>query len=319
MPDAVLAVENLVKVYKPTKFFLSRKPVKDVFKAVDGISFSLKEGEILGLLGPNGAGKTTTIQMLLSILTPTSGTIHYFGKDFFHFRSESLQKVSHASAYNKLPGMLSVQENLEVYGRLYGLSSEERRSRIDRFLKFFEIEGLRNKSARSLSAGQITRVMLCKAFISHPKIVLLDEPTASLDPDIAQAVRQFILQQQHEYGVSIILTSHNMQEVAEVCGRVLVLQHGKILEEDTPQKLAKSISLSKVRLTVGALKTEVDQFLKENRWNWEYAEGVLKIDIDENQICRLLTGFALLKAEYSHIEIEKPSLEDYFLHISKHI
>jgi ABC-2 type transport system ATP-binding protein len=226
MEDVVLRVRDLTKRFGR-------------FTAVDKISFELKKGEILGLLGPNGAGKTTTIQMLLGTLTPTGGEINYFGQDFSAHRSEILDQVNYASAYSNLPWRLTVEENLQVYARMYGV--KDRRGRIDRLLHEFDVSELRRKTMDGLSAGQKTRVTLCKAFINYPKLILLDEPTASLDPDIAARVRQFLLAQQREYSVSMLFTSHNMAEVTEVCDRVIFLKQGKIVAQDTPENLAKKV------------------------------------------------------------------------------
>lgn len=239
--DVVLRVKNLTKKFGG-------------FTAVDKISFELKKGEILGLLGPNGAGKTTTIQMLLGTLTPTSGEIVYFGKDFFKYRSEILQEVNYASAYSHLPWRLTVEENLQVYARMYGV--KDRRRRIDRLLTEFDVSELGRKTMDGLSAGQKTRVTLCKAFINYPKLILLDEPTASLDPDIAARVRQFLLRQQREYGVSMLFTSHNMAEVTEVCDRVIFLKQGKIIAEDTPEKLAGDATLEEFFLQMSRKEEE---------------------------------------------------------------
>src|SRR4029079_4088990 len=192
-----------------TKSFWSRTPL-NTFTAVSNVSFELKKREILGLLGPNGAGKTTTISMLLGILTPTSGNIVYFGQDFARNRSAILEKVGYASAYVKLPGRLTVEENLYMYAYLYGIASQNTPQRITQLLKRFGISHLRNKIVATLSAGQLTRAMLAKAFLANPEIVLLDEPTASLDPDIAHEVLQFILEQRDELGTAILYTSHNM-------------------------------------------------------------------------------------------------------------
>src|SRR3989344_2466688 len=226
MEDVVLKVKNLTKSFGD-------------FTAVDRVSFELKKGEILGLLGPNGAGKTTTIRMLLGTLKPTSGQIEYFGKDFFANRSEVLQEINYASAYSRLPWRLTAGENLDVYARLYGVKN--RKERIDNLMREFEVSEIKNKTMDGPSAGQSTRVMLCKAFINYPKLILLDEPTASLDPDIASRVRQFLLRQQEEYQVSMLFTSHNMKEVTEVCDRVIFLKNGKIIAEDTPENLAKRV------------------------------------------------------------------------------
>lgn len=216
------------------------------FTAVDKISFELRKGEILGLLGPNGAGKTTTIQMLLGTLTPTSGEISYFVE---------LDQVNYASAYSHLPWRLTVEENLQVYARMYGV--KDRRRRIDRLLAEFDVSELGRKTMDGLSAGQKTRVTLCKAFINYPKLILLDEPTASLDPDIAARVRQFLLAQQREYGVSMLFTSHNMAEVTEVCDRVIFLKAGQIVAEDTPEDLAGDATLEEFFLEVARNKDEM--------------------------------------------------------------
>lgn len=313
----VLVVESLTKKFTPKRRFFFIKNHAEPFTAVDNISFHLKEGEILGILGSNGAGKTTTIEMLLGVLTPSSGTISYFGKDFFKNTSETLQYVGHASPYNKLATFLTIQENLEIIGRLYSIPYHEIKKRIDRLLEHFGMESFRQKQAGSLSAGQLTRVMLIKAFLSYPRIVLLDEPTASLDPDIALEVRAFIKSQQNEYGVSIILTSHNMQEVAEVCNRVLVLQGGKIIQEDTPDKLAKSVAVTEVTFTNLQNVEKLIPLLQKQEWIFRMIDKKMIFDLDENDVPYLLNLFGQEGVTYTHIEIEKPTLEDYFLYISR--
>lgn len=160
------------------------------FTAVDDISFEIRSGEILGLLGPNGAGKTTTIQMLLGLVTPTTGSIHVFGLDLATHREEILEQVNFSSTYISMPYSLTVEENLRVVARLYGLTQVQRR--IDDMLKKLEMEEFRSKITRKLSSGQMTRLTLAKAFLTQPKILFLDEPTASLDPDIAHKIRSFL-------------------------------------------------------------------------------------------------------------------------------
>lgn len=306
-PSPVLSVHQLTKTYS------GKKP----FTAVDHISFDLQEGEILGLLGPNGAGKTTTIQMLLSTLKPTSGEITYFGKNFYEHRSEILQQVAFASTYINLPHRLTIRENLDVYGRLYGLSKNERNHRMEKFLKFFGVWNQRDKPMNATSAGQTTRVMLAKAFMAHPRIALLDEPTASLDPDIAHVVRAFVLEQQKEYNVSILFTSHNMAEVAEVCDRVMFLQGGKIVANDTPENLARSVSISKVDLIVGDGLKRTIEYAKKHDLAHEVEARSISLSVDEHKIAQLLAGLAQAGVEYSQISIEKPTLEAYFLQLSK--
>jgi ABC-2 type transport system ATP-binding protein len=205
------------------------------FPAVDGISFSIKPGEILGLLGPNGAGKTTTIQMLLGLVTPTAGSIRMFGMDLATHREAILQRVNFSSTYISMPQSLTVEENLWVIARLYGLSDIPRR--VDEIVKKLEMEEFRTKVTRKLSSGQMTRVTLAKAFLTEPKILFLDEPTASLDPDIAEKIRALLKEERRSSGLSILYTSHNMREMEEMSDRIIFLQHGKIVAEGTAQEI----------------------------------------------------------------------------------
>jgi ABC-2 type transport system ATP-binding protein len=205
------------------------------FPAVDGISFSMKPGEILGLLGPNGAGKTTTIQMLLGLITPTAGSIHMFGMDLSMHREAILQQVNFSSTYISMPQSLTVEENLRVVARLYGLSDIPRR--VDEIVKKLEMEEFRTKVTRKLSSGQMTRVTLAKAFLTEPKILFLDEPTASLDPDIAEKIRGLLKEERRSSGLSILYTSHNMREMEEMSDRIIFLQRGKIVAEGTAQEI----------------------------------------------------------------------------------
>ncbi len=318
MKDSVLQVAHLVKTFPIKKTIFSK--AKEFFTAVNNISFTLAQGEILGLLGTNGAGKTTTIQMLLSLMTPTSGSIYYFGKDFFTHRSEILQYVSFASTYVKLPSRLTISENLDIYGRLYGLSPARRAEKIKHYLIFFDMWSMRDKETGMLSAGELTRVMLAKAFIADPKVVLLDEPTASLDPDIAHDVRRFVLSQQKEHGVSILFTSHNMDEVAEVCNRVLVLKKGTIIADATPAQLAASVATARVELIINEGLPQLKEYLTQKNFSYSLEENNLTriiIETDEQKIPVLLSEITRAGVVYSYISIDKPTLEDYFLHIAQ--
>jgi ABC-2 type transport system ATP-binding protein len=310
----VLDVRNLSKVFY-SGFWPWQKRVDHV--AVNNISFSLKEGEILGFLGSNGAGKTTTIQMLLGTLTPTSGLIYYLGKEFSAHRKESLMSISYASGYDALPGRLTVWENLDIIGRIYGLPHIERAAHIEHLLKTFGMWNMRNKETGTLSAGQATRIMLVKAFLARPRILLLDEPTASLDPDIAHEVRKFIMENNKETGVSVLLTSHNMDEVTKICSRALVLKQGAIIADDTPEKLAKSISSTHIHLMVSDGLLVLVQYLEQRSIRYKMQEPMIKIAVDEQAIASFLTDLAEKKIVYSHISIEKATLEDYFLSIAK--
>jgi ABC-2 type transport system ATP-binding protein len=306
-------VKSALTVAKLTKIYAAEKKGGKTFTAVNGISFALGEGEILGLLGPNGAGKSTTISMLLGVLSPTSGSIKYGELDFFEHRSEILQSVTFASTYIKMPWRLTVMENLKIYGLMYGLSQVEFHSRAKKFLEFFGVWNQKDKMMNQLSAGQVTRIMLAKAFIPYPKIVLLDEPTASLDPDVAHEVREFVLNQQKEHHTSIIYTSHNMDEVADVCDRVVFLRQGEIVAMDTPSNLAASVSVARMRLQVKDGLKRTERFAAEKGLAAKIEGREIEIALDEHKIAAFLQQLASENIEYTQITIAKPTLEDYFL------
>jgi ABC-2 type transport system ATP-binding protein len=203
--------------------------------AVDGVSFDAKRGEILGLLGPNGAGKTTTINMILGVLEPTAGTIAIDSIDLAKNRSRALERTNFAAVYAQLPGNLTVAENLRIFGLLYGVKALP--DRIRELLRQFDLESFRNTRCGVLSSGEQTRVSLAKAMLNDPQLLLLDEPTASLDPATARDIRAKIREFAARGSAAILWTSHNMYEVEEVCDRVLFLSRGKILLEGNPRTL----------------------------------------------------------------------------------
>ncbi|MDP3726992.1 MAG: ABC transporter ATP-binding protein [bacterium] len=298
MPNTVLEVKNLTKKFGN-------------FTAVDNLSFSIKEGEILGLLGPNGAGKTTTIHMLLDLTTPTTGEITYFGKPFKKAREKILKDVNFSSTYISMPWLFTVNEILDIFASLYEVP--DRKKRVQKLLREFELDDLANKQFYLLSAGEKTRLFLTKAFINYPKIILLDEPTASLDPDIAVKVREFLKKQKKEYNVSMLFTSHNMAEIEEMCDRVLILHHGKIIDEGTPTDLARKITDCIVELTIAKDKKRASSFLQEKGLPFEEEKNIFRIPVDEKNIADLLALLAHEGIDYDAISINKPSLEDYFL------
>jgi ABC-2 type transport system ATP-binding protein len=220
--------ENLVEVEHLRKEF-------DGTVAVADVSFTAHRGEIVGVLGANGAGKTTTIQILLGLIKPTSGTVTIFGKDLERHRVEILQRANFSSAYTGLPSNLKVWENLLIFAKIYGVNGH--RQKIDELLAMFEIAHLRTKITGHLSSGESTRVNLCKALLNDPELLMLDEPTASLDPDIADKVRKLLRRIQRERQITMIYTSHNMRDVEEVCDRVLFMHKGRIIAEGTPQQV----------------------------------------------------------------------------------
>ncbi|MDP3092031.1 MAG: ABC transporter ATP-binding protein [Nitrospira sp.] len=222
MASPVLEVRNLTKTFGD-------------FTAVNGISFALHPGEILGVLGPNGAGKTTTMHLLLGLITPTSGTISMFGMDLETHREAILQRVNFSSTYMSMPQSLTVEENLWVVARLYGLPDVQRK--IDDIVKKLEMGEFRHKVTRKLSSGQMTRLTLAKAFLTEPKILFLDEPTASLDPDIAHKIRALLKDEQRASGLSVLYTSHNMREMEEMSDRIIFLQKGNLVAEGTAAQI----------------------------------------------------------------------------------
>jgi ABC-2 type transport system ATP-binding protein len=218
----VLAVNDLCKQYGATR-------------AVDAISFTVEKNEIVGLLGPNGAGKTTTINMILGVLAPDSGTVHIDGVDLAASRSHAIERTNFAAVYSPLPGNLTVAENLRFFGMIYGVANL--RHRIDAMIAQFELEPFRNTRCGVLSSGEQTRVGLAKALLNSPHLLLLDEPTASLDPSVARDIRARIREFTRRGEGGVLWTSHNMNEVEEVCDRVLFLSRGKILLEGDPRQL----------------------------------------------------------------------------------
>jgi ABC-2 type transport system ATP-binding protein len=223
--DAILNISGLTKEYKD-------------FLAVDNISFSIKPGEILGLLGPNGAGKTTTINMIINILTPTKGKIKILGRDISKKRSEISQRVNFAAVYAHLPSNLTVYENLYIFGLIYNV--ENLKERINSLIKEFELEKFIHTKSGLLSSGEYTRLNIAKAIINKPSLLLMDEPTASLDPSVADSIREMIIRYVRETKSAVLWTSHNMQEIEKVCDRVLFLSHGKILLEGDPKNLPEA-------------------------------------------------------------------------------
>ena len=218
----VLEVTDLHKKYRDTN-------------AVDGISFSVRPGEILGLLGPNGAGKTTTISMILGVLEATGGSIAIDGINIGRDRTTALGRTNFAAVYAQLPGNLTVRQNLNVFGFLYSVPDVKKR--VDEVLDALELTKFQHVKCSVLSSGEQTRATLAKAMLNQPRLLLLDEPTASLDPSTARTIRETIKEYAASGKSGVLWTSHNMHEVEAVCDRVLFLSHGKILLEGHPKTL----------------------------------------------------------------------------------
>lgn len=220
----VLEVNNLKKTYGETV-------------AVDGISFAVRQNEIVGLLGPNGAGKTTTISTILGVLEPTSGLIEIEGNNVANKRSEALSRTNFAAVYTQVPGNLTVYQNLYIFGLIYNV--RDLHARIDDLIKEFDLKKFRDVKCGVLSSGEQTRVSLAKAMLNKPRLLLLDEPTASLDPSTARIIREKIKAYAASNAGGVLWTSHNMYEVTDVCDRILFLSRGKILLEGNPKTLPR--------------------------------------------------------------------------------
>ena len=246
MPPSVpiLEADRLVKVF-------------GTFTALDGLSFTVAAGESLGLLGVNGAGKTTAMNLLLGLTTPTSGMIRIFGLDLWQHRIEILRQINFSSAYTSLPSNLLVWQNLMVFARLYNVPRPKQR--IDALLELLDITHLRKSVTGRLSAGESTRVNLAKALLNQPRLLLLDEPTASLDPDIADRVRKLLRRLQADTGLSILYTSHNMRDIEEVCDRLVFLHGGKVLAEGTPAEVQARFKRSSLEdFFIGVARGEIE-------------------------------------------------------------
>ncbi len=222
--EGVIQVQDLAKHYGPTR-------------AVDGIDFAVPQGSVCALLGGNGAGKTTTIAMLLGLLLPSRGQISILGEDMLAHRYRVLPRINFSSPYVDLPQRLTVAENLTVYARLYGLARPRRRLR--ELGRDLDIEGFFKRPYRSLSSGQRTRVALAKALLNEPEILLLDEPTASLDPDTADRLRGYLQDYRRRHHATLLLASHNMGEVERLCDRVIMLKAGRIQDTGSPAELIR--------------------------------------------------------------------------------
>ena len=222
---ATIAARDLSKQYKAVL-------------AVDSISFAVEPGSFTALLGGNGAGKTTTIAMLLGLVQPTSGAIEILGEDFSRHRHRALAQMNFQSPYVDLPRRLTVRQNLTVYARLYGVRNE--RERIAELAEALDLKDLLKRPLGELSAGQRTRAGLAKAFVNRPRVVLLDEPTASLDPDTADWVRTYLADYARRENATFLIASHNMPEVERLCDQVLMMKQGKIVDRGSPRQLIEA-------------------------------------------------------------------------------
>jgi ABC-2 type transport system ATP-binding protein len=300
---AVLEITDLLKDYGD-------------YRAVDRISFSIQKGQAVGLLGPNGAGKSTTIQMLLGITERTAGTIKYFGKDFPKHRQECLQRINFSSAYNTLQDRLSVTENLQVFAALYQV--ENPRQKIAGLLDYFDMNRMAKQRYKNLSAGERARVNLSKALLNDPELILMDEPTASLDPDIADKTLTLIEELRRDRGISILFTSHNMTEVERICDEVIFLDRGKIVSQGTPGNHTGRINRSTVVLRYSGKRADVEDLLKKQNLEFEHTSShTVSVSTTSDKVIPLLEAFGKKGITVQDIDIKKTTLEDVFLDIAR--
>jgi ABC-2 type transport system ATP-binding protein len=245
--EPAIAVDRLVKVYKATR-------------AVDGVSVSLARGSITGLLGGIGAGKTSTIAMILGLVTPTSGRVRVLGAEMPRQRYQVLHRMNFESPYVDMPHRLTVRQNLTVFGKLYAM--DNLRERIASIADELDLTEFLDRPTGKLSSGQKTRVALAKALINDPEVLLLDEPTASLDPDTADWVRARLERYREERGAAVLLASHNMSEVERLCERVIMMKRGRIEDDETPERLLSRYgraTLEEVFLDIARGRAEIPE------------------------------------------------------------
>ena len=303
MTEEILQVNNLVKTYGQ-------------FRAVDDISFAVERGKIVGFLGPNGAGKTTTIQILLGITLATAGKITFFGKDFSRHKRDILQRINFSSAFNTLQGRLSVEENLIVFGHLYGVANVKKK--LAELNDYFRIDEILKKRYFDLSAGQKTRANLVKSLLNDPELILMDEPTASLDPDIADTLLSYIETLKKERNLTLLYTSHNMNEITRICDEVIFLDRGKIVAHDTPLGLTKRIKNAQLKLLIAGKKEKFESYLQKHNIAYSFIDSQwVTITTEEKAIPKLLFAISQQGIEIIDIDVEKPTLEDVFLQIAR--
>ncbi len=304
----ILTVKNLVKTFNTKEGTLT---------AVDTVSFSVKKGEIFGLLGVNGAGKSTTLNILSGLISPDSGTIKVFGKDFSKHDEEIKQRFNLATAYYSLSSHVTVLQNLKVYARLYNVEDPE--AKIDALAKKFMIAHKYNTKIRSLSSGERSRVVIVKALLNDPELLFLDESTAGLDPDMAELTRQHLIDYNKETGCTIIFTSHYMQEVEKLCDRIAFMNNGKIVKVGSAKELVKELDQQTVRLSFSRHITKARKLLEKKKIKYEQEGNTLTFKIKNRQkiIYPIIREFIHQNITFDDIHLEKPTLEEYFIKESR--
>ena len=294
-----------------------RKRYDDV-EALRGVSLDVERGEFFGLLGPNGAGKSTIINILLGLILADSGSIRVFGQDFAAHQVAIRRRMNVAAAFTSLSGVLTVRENLKVYGHIYGVRNLD--AKINALLERFEITDLARRKLQVLSSGQHTRVTLCKGLINEPELLLLDECTLGLDPDIAEKTRRALKEFQREKQTTIVFTSHNMNEVEELCGRIAFLSKGEILRIDTAARIKSLIpqQLLEVRFRPGTDLSAV-RHLDGMPHAEPGGDSTLRFVLDDSevQLDSLLRRLTQAGGHITDVQLTRPTLEEVFIKVAR--
>ena len=305
----VIQVRNLVKTF-PTK--------EGPLTAVNNISFNIRKGEIFGLLGVNGAGKSTTLNILSGLITPDSGTIAIFGKDLFRHEEEIKNKFNLATAYYSLSSHVTVGQNLNVYARLYNVKNHQQK--IQELTEKFMISHLLRTKVQSLSSGERSRLGLVKSLLNDPQLLLLDECTVGLDPDMAELTRDYLQKYNRETGCTIIFTSHYMQEVEELCQRIAFMDQGKIVKIGTAKDLLQELELQTVTLHFSQKIEKAKHILEQEQIKYTInSAGVFQFSLKNREkiIYPLLKKFVNNNIPFDDLHLEKPTLEEYFIKKSR--
>lgn len=302
MSEPVVEVRGLSKVFTP----LFSSPIT----AVDNFSCSIRKGEIVGLLGVNGAGKTTLLQMLLGTLLPSAGAISYFGKNLKQHRTEILERIGFAASYSNLPWGMKVWETLHFCAYLYSI--QNRKSAVLNVVRLFDIETLLEKRINQLSSGQLARVSLAKAFLNQPELLFLDEPTNYLDPQAAKMIHNHILNLQKKNDLTVLLASHNMQEVFELCDKIILMHKGKKILVGKPAKIIAQYFNHRIIFTKVSSDPENTARLKALGLHFVLKNKQAIVELPEKNIGLAVKKITRTGLEYENIVITKPSLEAVF-------
>lgn len=300
---------NVIEVTNVSKKFRDRKKE---FYALKDVSFSIRKGEIFGLLGPNGAGKTTMLNIILGLLTPDTGTVKVFGKNITNSR-QLLERMNHASGNTYFHWALRPRDVLRFYAMVYNVPKEKIEQRIDKLNRFFGLAGLENRKFYMLSTGERMRLVLAKSLINKPELLLLDEPTLGLDPDISIKVREEIFRINKKFKTAIILTTHYMQEAEELADRIAFINKGQIVDIGKTEKI-KSTQFSTYEIVLTLERAKDKAFLKRHGFKIRGNTISKDLMLEENvsEIIGLLTQ---KKYKILNMETRKPTLEDYFVKI----